>query len=84
MNRAVVCSAYWFASLWGHSTVDERHAVGGAIGLALIAVLVVHSVVLRRSALDLVIRKIENNDFKTMNKTLLSTTHSSGLQLMVI
>lgn len=59
MNSAVVCSACWLASLWGHSTVGERHAVGRAIGLALIAVLVVDRVVLRLGALDLVIGKIE-------------------------
>lgn len=60
MNRAVVCSACWLASLWDHSTVGERHAVGRAIGLALIAVLVVHCVVLRLSVLDLVIGKKEH------------------------
>lgn len=60
MNRAIVCSASWLASLWGHSTVGERHAVGRAIGLALIGVLVVHRVVLRLGALDLVVRKKGN------------------------
>lgn len=63
MNRPVVCSACWLASLRCHSTVGERHAVGRAIGLALIAVLVVHCVVLRlclQSVLDLVIGKKEN------------------------
>lgn len=57
MNRAVVCSAHWLDSLWGHGAVGERHAVGRAIGLALIAVLVVDCVVLWLAALDLVIKK---------------------------
>lgn len=56
MNRAIVCSATWLASLWSYSTVGEGHAVGRAIGLALIAVLIVRSVVLWLVALDLVIR----------------------------
>lgn len=55
MNRAIVCSAGWLAGLWGHSTVGERHAVGRAIGLGLVAVLVVDRVVLGLVALDLVI-----------------------------
>ena len=56
MNRAIVCSASRLASLWGHSTVGERHAVGRAIGLALVAVLVVDGIVLWLAALDLVVR----------------------------
>lgn len=54
MNRAVVCSAHLLDSLWGHGAVGERHAVRRAIGLALIAVLVVDCVVLWLAALDLV------------------------------
>ncbi len=60
MNRAIVCSASWLASLWGYSAVGEWHAVGSAIGLGLVAVLVVDCVVLWLVALDLVIRNKEN------------------------
>lgn len=53
MNRAVIGMASWLASLWGHCTVGERHAVGRAIGLAFVAVLIVHGVFLWLAALDL-------------------------------
>lgn len=55
MDRAVVCSASGLAGLRGHCAVGEGHAVGGAIGLALVAVLVVDHVVLWLVALDLII-----------------------------
>lgn len=53
VKRAIVCSSSWLASRWGHGAVGERHGVGRAIRLALVAVLVVHCVVLRLGALDL-------------------------------
>lgn len=59
MNRTVVCPAGRFAGLWGHGAVGERHAVGGAVGLALVAVLVVDRVVFWLVALDLVRNKQE-------------------------
>ena len=61
MNRAIVCPAKWLDSLWSHGAVGERHAVGRAIGLALITVLVVDCVVLWLAALDLVIKKKGKN-----------------------
>lgn len=60
VNGAIVCSASWLASLWGHSAVGEWHAVGRAIGLALIAVLVVDHVILWLAALDLIIKNKKN------------------------
>lgn len=62
MNGAVVCSAGWLAGLRGHRAVGERHAVGRAIGLGLVAVLVVDRVVLGLAALDLVVMNIKRND----------------------
>lgn len=60
MNGAVVCSASWLPSLWCHGAVGEWHAVRRAIGLALVAVLVVDCGLLWLGALDLVIRNKEN------------------------
>lgn len=61
MDRAVVCLASGLASLRGHCAVGEGHAVGGAIGLALVAVLVVDHVVLWLVALDLTIERNTHN-----------------------
>lgn len=53
MNGAVVGLAGGLAGLRGHGAVREGHVVGGAVGLALVAVLVVHRVLLGLVALDL-------------------------------
>lgn len=53
MDGAVVCLAARLARLWGRGAVGEGHAVGGAVGLAVIAVLVVDHVLLWLAALDL-------------------------------
>lgn len=94
MSRAVVCSASWLGSLRGHAAVGEGHAVGGAIGLALIAVLVVDCVVLRLAALDLVIRNKENTYALSIQQLFAFTfftttiavayTNYLGMQLKVI
>lgn len=60
VNGAIVCPASWLASLWGHSAVGEWHAVGRAIRLALIAVLVVDHVFLGLAALDLIVKNKKN------------------------
>lgn len=54
MNGAIICLDSWFGSLSVHRVVGEQHAVGGAVGLALVAVLIVHHVVLRLAALHLI------------------------------
>lgn len=53
MNGAIICLDSWFGSLCVHRVVGQQHAVGGAVGLTLIAVLVVHHVVFGLAALDL-------------------------------
>lgn len=53
MNGAIVCSARRLGGVRGRRAVCKRHAVGGAIGLALVAVLVIDRVVLWLDALDL-------------------------------
>lgn len=60
MDGAVVCLAARLARLWGGGAVGEGHAVGGAIGLAVVAVLVVDHVLLWLAALDLNITKRKN------------------------
>lgn len=60
MNRTIVRLSSRFGSLWSHCTVGVRHAVGRAIRLALIAVLVVDCAVFWLTALDLFIRNTEN------------------------
>ena len=86
MNRAVVCSPSWLASLGDHSAVGERYAVVGAIGLALIAVLVVDCVVLWLAALDLDLetRQINKHFTTTTHRHAASNNNSLGLQLKVI
>lgn len=54
MNGAIICLDCWFGSLCVHGAVGQRHAVGGAVGLTLVTVLVVHHVVFGLAALDLV------------------------------
>lgn len=54
MNGAVICLDSWFGGLRVHRAVGQRHAVGGAVGLTLVTVLVVHHVVFGLAALDLV------------------------------
>lgn len=63
MNRAVVSTASWLGSLWGHCAVGERHAVGSTIGLGLIAVLIVDCVVLWLAALDLIHKNNNNTQY---------------------
>lgn len=58
MNRTIVSLSSRFGSLRSHCTVGVRHAVGRAIRLALIAVLVVDCV-FWLTALDLFIRNTE-------------------------
>lgn len=53
MGRAVVCGSRRFARLGSCSAVGEGHAVGGAIGLVVVAVLVVDDALLRLVALYL-------------------------------
>lgn len=53
MDGAIVCLAARLARLWGRGAVGEGHAVGGAIGLAVVVVLVVDHVLLWLAALDL-------------------------------
>lgn len=53
MDGTVVCLAARLARLWGRGAVGEGHAVGGAVGLAVVAVLVVDHVLLWLAALDL-------------------------------
>ncbi len=82
MNRAVVCSASWLARLWGHGAVGERHAVGGAIWLGLIAVLVIDCVVFWLVALDLMMGKKENTMISLRRLMLLSIS-SFELNLII-
>lgn len=53
MNRTIVSLSGWFAGLWGHRGVGVRYAVGRAVGLTLVAVLVVDCAVFWLTALDL-------------------------------
>lgn len=55
MGGAVVCLSCRFARLGSRSAVGEGHAVRGAIGLAVVAVLVVDHALLGLAALHLAI-----------------------------
>lgn len=54
MNGAIICLDSWFGSLCVHRAVGQRHAVGSAVGLTLVTVLIVHHVVFGLAALDLI------------------------------
>lgn len=54
MNGAIICLDSWFGSLCVDRAVGQQHAVGSAVGLTLITVLIVHHVVFGLAALDLI------------------------------
>lgn len=54
VKGAIICLDRWFGSLCVHRAVGQRHAVGSAIGLTLVTVLIVHHVFFGLAALDLI------------------------------
>lgn len=66
MNGAIICLDSCFGSLCVHRVVGEQHAVGRAVGLTLITVLIVHHVVFGLAALDLMGSDKNRQDLNTV------------------